>query len=369
MATSIRSPTVRLCLLRASGELVDRYGAEGHPASAHYLVLSRALCRHAVFAPPAPLRPAELERAARLYAEMHSPFAQADSLLTRCADGVAIWWWDSVEVRALLGGRWRYINDRIVPEALAAPAGDGWRQVETADGFDAQYWRDGELLVTLWRREPFDHEAWSRLRFAIDDESVPPPGAVPAPVVLPLPAEVGSLPRLKRGWDWPDLSRAAMAATVVAALAGGWLEGRAVRYDRVAGAERAATATNAAARPTLDTRRMRDRLARLESFNRLSVANPVETAGEVFATLEPFDVNLVAWRFDATHAMLELRQAPSMNALGDLVTQLEGSPILSQVSARATPDEGAVVEASIGPPAAVPSPPPSGALPMREARL
>lgn len=167
-------------MLRETGEFVgsDHAPAAG-PVSSRILI-SRALCRFR-FLPVTPgMSRQEAVRAAFLVAEGHAPFPTADFAVFRQINGFIIWWWDSARVRALVGPR--YDARLITPESMVYAGDDGWRVVQSADGFEAQYIERGDLRHSLWRRRPFDDAQWRAFVDTAGASDTPAPETAPTPV-------------------------------------------------------------------------------------------------------------------------------------------------------------------------------------------
>ncbi len=117
-------------------------------------------------------------QAARLHARAASPYLDGASLLVPSGSDFGVWWWDAERVSALVQARWAAARPSIRPETLAQPPALDWRIVALAEGYEAQYWRDGTLKASAWRRDRFDAPAWSafaRAQREVDDAPVSPP--------------------------------------------------------------------------------------------------------------------------------------------------------------------------------------------------
>ncbi|MDX2233484.1 MAG: hypothetical protein NW200_03215 [Hyphomonadaceae bacterium] len=228
-------PTASIGILREDGDFV------GQPGAGHFLI-SRALCRFRFLPRPERSTARDALRAAHLHAEGHAPFSESGWAVYRAPGGHGVWWWDGARVRDLLGGRMAYRADRAVPESVAFEPGLDWRQVETADGFEAQYFEGRTLRASLWRRRPFDDAQWRAFASSDSEPSHPAPASAPHPV----------MPAWRRGHGW-KAERAAivspwtrveqtswLAAAVALAVASG-VGGHALRHEAAASADRRAT--------------------------------------------------------------------------------------------------------------------------------
>lgn len=338
--------TVRLCLLLETGETVapdpDRRPVE--PRRAGTLALSRALCRFHFFPTPAGLSRRRAAAAARLFAEAHAPFSACDHALFRRPGGVAIWWWDAERVEALAGHAWRYDAGRLVPETLLQPAGDGWRQAATAEGFEAQFWRDGVLRASTWRRRPFTPEQWAAFALSVDEPAPP----LPPPQSLPLGAWREA--RLSPPWGWPQATRWASAAGAAALATSACFAVQAAWYDRRrADALAAADASRTAADHDPGARRAQAELSLVRAFQARSGRSAALTSAaeglEVFAA---FGARPIRWSADGAEFRAELLGPADELPLRDLAAALEERPAFRNVTAEVS-DHLVVVSAELGP--------------------
>ncbi len=223
MANSLPSPRVRTFLVSETGELLSagRRQIRRAPATAR-AVLSRGLCRFEFLPPASGVSGSAAQLGCRVAAETRAPFAESGGLVTLGAEGFGAWRWDAKLVRERLGDAWPYDLLRIVPESrLLYPVGDGLRQLATLDGFEAQFWENGTLIASSWRRRAFTQDQWdafvrtSRAPAALQDASVPEP--IPAELRL---NKAATVPRLRDASDrWNSVERAGIAVSVLSILA------------------------------------------------------------------------------------------------------------------------------------------------------
>lgn len=197
-------------------------------------MLARSLCRFGLFSPPSGLTSARADRAARLYAEANAPYRSADFLVVRGIAGYGVWWWDSDLVRDL-APNWAYDPERIVPETLLYPSGEGWRILALDDGYEAQYWREFTLVVSVWRRRSFSGDQWSALlasAVAAGDEEQ---------VGLPEPTQVradlrafSSLARVRSPPGWKTAERIGWSGAALFGAAACIFMAGAVRHELTA---------------------------------------------------------------------------------------------------------------------------------------
>lgn len=156
-----RSPPALLLGSDATLSPIEGFAARP-PFTRPLVVVSRAACRFQRIDGVAPGRFGRAARAARLAAEAGAPFARPDVRLVADARGHAAWVWD----RAALDAAARtVVGDRpvdVAPEAALQPPmeGDGWRQLQVFEGYEAQHWRDGRLAASYFRPDRFDAAAW-----------------------------------------------------------------------------------------------------------------------------------------------------------------------------------------------------------------
>ena len=221
-------------LLKETGELIqpgsDSLASAGDKSS---VVLGRGLCRFEHIPTPNGLSGAQAVRAARLAAESRAPFARSDHIVMTGAPGCSIWWWDAERVREMMGQGWAYDPARLVPETALQPPGSGWRQVQTSDGYEAQFWRDGLLVSSVWRRRPFTPDQWESFVRAVGVEDAP--DLPPDPVRLTLGISgFGRIARASTSDPWMLAERAAIAVLVASLFGGAAYAGRAIGYEQLA---------------------------------------------------------------------------------------------------------------------------------------
>ncbi len=177
--------------------------------------LARPMCAHQFFDPGA-ARGAAAWAAARLHARSAAPFVSAGALVERSGGGFSVWWWDRDRVEPALVERFGDRPPAAAPELFLPPLGDGWRVLRSGDGFEAQFWRDGGLIGSLWRRTPFDRADWqafTRVQPGAADAPADPPAAVVG-FRAPFPRRNAAGPALSSG----QLLRAAPAAATLLLL-------------------------------------------------------------------------------------------------------------------------------------------------------
>lgn len=125
------------------------------------ILVGRGRCRLRWFR-LAGIPPAERLAALRLQAQAWNPFDQtAARLVLMDSSGLAIAW-DAQAAREQLAAVGLTEDQcQFVPETLMQPTGsDGTRLLHCAEGFEAQYWADGELRASRWWFEPLELGDW-----------------------------------------------------------------------------------------------------------------------------------------------------------------------------------------------------------------
>lgn len=290
--------------------------------------LARAMCAHRFFDPGA-ARGAAAWAAARLYARSAAPFVSAGSLVERSGGGFSIWWWDRDRVEPALVERFGHPSPAVAPERFHPPVGGAWRVLRLDDGFEAQFWRDGGLVGSLWRRTPFDRADWqafTRVQPAAAAAPADPPAAA-AGVRAPFPRRSAGGPVLS-----PDaVLRAAPAAAALLLLtaAAFWLgQGLKLRLEarelaRVAAAERLSAPP---AVPGADTA-----ARRLAAFSALSSRpNLVAALGVATRILRLYGVGIEA--VDAQDDRMDLTLPYSaLNGVDRIARDMEASGMFTEV--------------------------------------
>jgi hypothetical protein len=293
------------------------------------VLLARELCAFERFEPAGVGRSAALA-AARLYARTAGPFVNPGVTIRKAGSGLGIWWWDQDVVAAALKARFGTDRAPVAPETLAQPAGDGWRVVKGASGYEAQLWRDGDLVASSWRRAPFADSDWAAFTRMQRGETQSAPASPPPALTLPL------TPSMAFGFSpLRDVTagEAAMAAGAVAALAiaafGAFQLGQGLRHaDRAREAERR-LATAAPAAP-FNARDRRD-AERLAGYRALAGRpRPLETLGVALAVLRRNGVEPQGFDADASGLTLVLPYA-AITQTEQLARELAATGVFAEV--------------------------------------
>jgi hypothetical protein len=126
-----------------------------------YWVVSRGLCGFRVFQPPNNDR-ATLKDFAAVKAREWAPFAEVAYHLHLTGDAVRIWTWDGARTRGAMSATG--VDPRrvtVLPEtALYERGEDGLHLIECVEGFEGQFWSDGELTASRWWPAPPSLAQW-----------------------------------------------------------------------------------------------------------------------------------------------------------------------------------------------------------------
>lgn len=351
----------RLCLLRADGEIVGADGQAADPQGAYLLVLARELCRFHLFPSVEGVSRSRTEDAAALYFETHAPYLASDCLKLWTPSGIAIWSWDSIRVAELLGGRAPYYRARMLPEPLVHPPGTGWCQRADVRGFEAQYWQEGSLVASMWRRRPFDQDQWNEFVSDVRNPAEEPPLTPPEPDYLPLPRSVRKLPaRVNQRWGWKQFELAAASVALLAAAYGSYQFGQSMGYERLAEADLASLdRVVARADASAERRGALGQLAMAREFSRMgSDGTPLTAAAFAFSILGQYGFTILDWRVDDTAFQAEISPAPNLALMRDVASILEEHPLFENVSTRSQRgSDSLVIEAELeGRPSTLPRP-------------
>jgi hypothetical protein len=175
------------------------------------------------------------EAAARLHAATAAPYQRPGALITRQGSTFGIWWWDAAWVADRLEAAGVDLTAKILPEPMARAAGEGWRVAKASSGYEAQAWRNGFLIADLWRKRPFDAQAW-RDFVRVQPDQTGADGAVLSAYEAPFTLRSPYRRTLISDWT-PERTgqAAAIAAGVVLVVATAFFFGQGVGLNRSAG--------------------------------------------------------------------------------------------------------------------------------------
>jgi len=333
MLKSLPSSGVRTFLVTEAGELLTGGKRQvGRASPKSWAVLSRGLCRFEFLSPAPGVSARAARAAARLAAEARAPFADTGGLVTADPEGCGAWWWDAGGLRQKTEEAWPYQADQIVPESLLYAPGDGLRQIRTTDGYEAQFWRNGTLIASSWRRRPFTQEQWSvfvrTARIPANLHDTP----TPQPVALELRyARAAGIRRLRPTsdiWNRTGLIAASLCAVSVIAIT--FFTAQALRFisDRTEEVARTDASVTRAG-PAL-TQAYQD-LDTLERLADLQTGPKPLTAARVFiAEVESFGCTVGSWSIENALLTASIR-LNDMTAPEELATALERNPWFQNV--------------------------------------
>lgn len=238
----------------------------GERATGRAVVLSRALCRYRHFRAPPGLSRRQVAGAARTYAQAHAPFDNTGTLIVRTPLGAGVWFWDQARVAASYDGA---PPRALVPESLLRSEGEGWRVLTCDEGVEAQYWEDGALLASSWRRAPFTREQWAAFALGVEAPALRPPNDPPPAIEAARRSDAHWRRNLigePLSWRTGETACATIALCAMALTA--FFSGQALRYDGAAGADaRAVAALEARMAGDAAQQRVRERMGLLSAYD------------------------------------------------------------------------------------------------------
>lgn len=307
-------------------------------------ILGRGLCRYHFFEAPIGVRGGAAEKAVRLYAESHGPFPRSDFAIFRAVSGYSIWWWDAEALRARECGGWLYDPERVAPEAVLQPVGEGLRLLETSDGFEAQYWMSATLIASTWRRRAFSADQWAafvrNLGPAVASASTEPPSIEAHDWIL---ANLRALKRIKSPKAAQRLEQIAAASLLVMAAASVGIGARTIHLGAQADAQEAILAEFKArhASPE-DASAVADR-AFLEFFaERSARSNALFAVSQFHKVVQAFGIPPGAVTADDASLRGEIVLGPGQS-LENVARGLEDSPWFQDVRPETDPSTGKVI--------------------------
>mgnify|MGYP001334057086 CR=1 FL=1 len=317
-------------------------GADGDAKGDGAVLLSRALCRFRLFRAPPGLSRTHLARAARTHAEANAPFVETGALLLRSPHGAEIWYWDKARVATGVSAK---ALSTLAPESLFREAGEGWRILVCAEGFEAQYWQGGGLVASTWRRHAFTREQWIAFAMGVEAATHEPPDVPPAPMNMRLLARTLWRGReIKPPLTWRDAETAAVSFALCASGLAAFFVGQGLHFSadaRDSARQAAAIETSIASNPALQ--RARARVELLRAFNTATAgADALTAAVDALAVLEQFGVEAESWRADQAGFHATLSASITDIPLRDVVAALEATPLLCGVEPNLSSREDAL---------------------------
>jgi hypothetical protein len=320
----------RPCVLRKDGATEDLDGGALRYVAGQPLVLCRSLCRFERFCPPPGLSKQDQARAARLKAEEAAPFADSGITLVRQGPDVAIWHWDRAAVTVLAPG---FDRERCVavPESVVRAPGEGWRMIACLDGFEAQYWKNGTLVASNWRREVFTATQWKAFALSVGDASIDAPSAPPEMEFAPLQATGDWRSNLiSAPLAWRDAERGFLGIAAAALLVATVWAGHGAHS--VTNAQAARAIIEAAEESGRGSVIARDRLEYVRSFNEIvGDQSVVEIAADAFEVFKILRIEALDWKIDARRFEARVVIPEEEGSLSGLARAIEDAPGLRNV--------------------------------------
>ena len=322
-------PKARPYLLLENGAYVNDSGENVSWSPGKPLLISRALCQYRFFQPGLQLKPAQAARAARAWAEAHAPFATTGTLLLRTRNGaIGAWFWDTAHTGGAAAAR-------VAPESLHRAAGDDWRVVACAEGFEAQRWSEGVLLASTWRRAPFTREQWLAFVLGTEAPEGDAPDDPPAPQALPLLADTSwRRARIGPPLSWRDAEKVGGSVALVGCCLAAFFVGQALRSASIASADTHAAASIAVrlARDH-DAQRTREYESVLGDYNGVTQDTDVLAAAtDAFQVYTQFGLQVTSWRANAHEVHASIAGSLPQIPLHDVIQALEAKPTLCNVT-------------------------------------
>jgi len=325
-------------LVRPDGRPAERVAGKDR------VLVSRSMARYQFVQRPKGLSGAQADRSVRLIAEAHAPFPDSDFLIQRNVLGYGIWWWDAARIRELMATRGGYDPLRIAPETLLTNVGGGWRQVETHDGFEAQYWRDLTLIASTWRRRAFAPDQWSAFVDSVGDVGEEAPLTPPLPTRPP--ASIRNLQKVAvvveaRVWD--KIEQGALFAAVASAAIALFFLAQGARFEILLRNETAQRdllkgAAGVARTNVMDTERGALQ-AMASDFRR---PNPLLVSASAIGALKSFGQTPLRWAVEEDKLRLEAK-LPATIAIEEVAGLLERNDFISNVRPQVDPANGNAV--------------------------
>lgn len=296
------------------------------------VLLARDLCTFALFESGG-LPVGRRRQAARLYARTASPYLVSGTAIVKSRPDFAVWWWDLDRILPLVAGRYQ-TEPVLRPETLAQPRGGLWRIVRLSRGYEAQLWRDGGLVASVWQKEQFHPGSW--MRFVRLQRSAPAAPEVPTAETLPVATDSEAF----------SLSAAQVSREQAVVLAGSGLAlaiacfiavmiGQGLQLEREARAIEIATAGMRVqtARPEASRAMEADR-QKLAAYRLIEQqTNPISAAGAAIGIVALHD--LVPRSVDATDDTLTITLPySSVDRADELIIEFEESGYFSDIQPR-----------------------------------
>lgn len=275
-----------------------------------------------------------------LHARASAPYERSGFTVTSSDEDWAIWWWDQALVEAAVGERFGRRTPGVMPEPLAHQVTEGWRQVRVSSGWDLQWWRDGALRFSTWRRSALDQPGFDRLSRVLGENG---PETFPSKWDPFLLASSTLWWRSRPPVDYPALAKGAAVLLAVAALGASiGLQIRAGRVSDEADAVQARIEVLEAQSGRADFPEMQRRRQELADYERLtSEPNPMASLAVAVAALQLYDITPQAFQAngEATRLTIPYEALPLSR---ELAADLQGEGSFTSVELSTTPNRGGI---------------------------
>ncbi len=326
------TPRVERLLADGSFQAVHEGGVIGRFRSP-VVLLSRGMCAFSLFEAAA-LPRAHRRQAARLHAQVASPYVAGTAMLVNAGQDFGIWWWDLERIAPMIQARYGTARPAVRPETLAQPLGAGWRIVQLTEGSEGQFWNAGTLRASGWRKDRYDAAAWTA--FARQVRGAEPPETIPPhqPMPIALDSEAFSLARTEITREQAIGMGLAGVATTVAAVVMFMLgQGATLRNDAQT-IEAEALEIRAATPRASDTQGLELSQQRLVAYRTAEErTNPVSAAGAAIGIAALYDLTPRAVDIDEGILTLTLPYVAT-RSIDSLVDEFEGSGYFFDVRPR-----------------------------------
>ncbi|MEE4212740.1 MAG: hypothetical protein V2I43_26135 [Parvularcula sp.] len=321
-------------MLSADGSLFEV--AAAGPFGARYrkplILIARSLCHHEPYHPPGRLPGGARDQAALLAAEVNPPFEESGSAVVKSQDGYALWSWNQGLVDRLLGDRAGPLGADMLPETLFHDPADGLRVVELDRGVEAQAWRGGSLLASMYVPGPMSDADWRSFLGMFGEAEMA--GHPPRPVERQFVFTENEPPRTVQDQPlWRRIGRISASAMAVLLVMGAVLFGETLRLRAAAAAESATIARLDAARSGAGEDAEAQRaITALRSFRQhLGRPDPVALLAEAKRLAAIHGLEVTAFTIDDSALRVGV-SGGSPDALGAFALALEQAPSFTNVS-------------------------------------
>jgi hypothetical protein len=220
----------------------------------------------------------------------------------------------------------------FVPETVAHPPAAGWRHARVRDGYEAQAWRDGALVASVWRRTPFDVQAWLAVTLSEAAEGAPQnPPPIEDVAVRPALA-IRAARRSANAGPWKWLETGALMGGLIGLACTGYFASQTLAFRA---AENEAKVSLAAHADSPEVMRAKRDAALADAFRQHSAsANNLTLSASAVAKARASGFTVLGWGFDEKRLHLRLDAESTSEALQTFAVSLEAEPGISRVASR-----------------------------------